>query len=108
MASPTSYRPVAATYNAEVSTDRSTLPVTERVLALDVLRGIAVGGILVANVIVFFGLTFLSRAQVAALATASADHPALWFEHVFVDQKFYSIFSLLFGIEFGSHLTRGG
>ena len=108
MVSPTSYRPTAATYNADVATDRTAVPVTERVLALDVLRGIAVGGILVANVIVFFGLTFLSRAQVAALATTTADHAALWFEHVFVDQKFYSIFSLLFGIGFGIQLTRGG
>jgi uncharacterized protein len=108
MASPTSYRPVAATYNAEVPTDRNALPVTERVLALDVLRGIAVGGILIANVVVFFGLTFLSRDQVAALATTTADHAALWFEHVFVDQKFYSVFSLLFGIGFGIQLTRGG
>ena len=108
MVSPTSYRPAAPTYSADLAADRTALPVTERVLALDVLRGIAVGGILVANVIVFFGLTFLSRAQVAALATTSADHAALWFEHVFVDQKFYSIFSLLFGIGFGIQLTRGG
>jgi uncharacterized protein len=108
MESKTSYRSATAGYAPDVASERSALPVSERVLALDVLRGIAVGGILVANVIVFFGLTFLSHAQVAALATTTADHAAQWFEHVFVDQKFYSIFSLLFGIGFGIQLTRGG
>jgi len=83
-------------------------PVRDRVLALDVLRGIAVGGILLANVIVFFGLTFLSRERAAALSHTIADHIAVFFEHVFVDQKFYSIFSLLFGIGFGVQLSRGG
>ena len=36
----------------------SPLPVHERIQALDVLRGVAVFGILLANVMVFFGLTF--------------------------------------------------
>lgn len=108
MVSPPGYRFAEASYTASVATDQATLPVSERVLTLDVLRGIAVGGILLANVIVFFGLTFLSRDQVAALATTTADQAALWFEHVFIDQKFYSIFSLLFGIGFGIQLSRGG
>jgi uncharacterized protein len=88
--------------------DRAALPVRDRVPALDVLRGIAVGGILFANVIVFFGLTFLSPERAAALSRTTADHVALFFEHVFIDQKFYSTFSLLFGIGFGIQLTRGG
>jgi uncharacterized protein len=108
MAPPTTYRSTATASNAGVASEQTALPVSERILALDVLRGIAVGGILLANVIVFFGLTFLSRDQVAALATTTADHAAQWLEHVFVDQKFYSIFSLLFGIGFGIQLTRGG
>ena len=108
MASPPSYRFAQARYTPDVAADQIALPVRERVLALDVLRGIAVGGILIANVFVFFGLGFLSRDQVAALATTTADHAALWFEHVFIDQKFYSIFSLLFGIGFGIQLSRGG
>jgi uncharacterized protein len=108
MVSPPSYRFTEARYTPDVATDQASLPVRERVVALDVLRGIAVGGILLANVIVFFGLTFLSRDQVAALATTTADRAAIWFEHVFIDQKFYSIFSLLFGIGFGIQLSRGG
>ena len=88
--------------------EQTATPVRDRVLALDVLRGVAVGGILLANVIVFFGLTFLSRERAAALSHTTADHIAVLFEHVFVDQKFYSIFSLLFGIGFGVQLSRGG
>ena len=108
MVSPPSYRIAESKYTPDVATDQAGLPVRDRVLTLDVLRGIAVGGILLANVIVFFGLTFLSRDQVAALATTTADQAALWLEHVLIDQKFYSIFSLLFGIGFGIQLSRGG
>jgi uncharacterized protein len=84
------------------------LPVRERIQALDVLRGVAVAGILFANVLAFFGLSFMPSDRAAALPTAAADHVAEFLEHVFVDGKFYSIFSLLFGIGFGVQLSRGG
>ncbi len=86
----------------------SPLPVRERIQALDVLRGVAVGGILLANVLVFFGLIFMPPDRAAALPSVAADRVALFLEHVFVDGKFYSIFSLLFGIGFGVQLARGG
>ena len=84
------------------------LPVRRRIPALDVLRGVAVGGILLANVGVFFGLFLLAPDRIAALPTAAADRVATFLEHVFVEGKFYSIFSLLFGIGFGVQLSRGG
>jgi uncharacterized protein len=84
------------------------LPVRERILALDTVRGVAVAGILLANVLVFFGLTFISPDRAAALPTAAADNVASFLERVFVDGKFYSVFSLLFGIGFGLQLARGG
>jgi uncharacterized protein len=86
----------------------TTLPVRERILALDVVRGVAVGGILLANVLVFFGLIFLPPDRAAALSHTAADHAALFLERVLVDGKFYSTFSLLFGIGFGVQLSRGG
>ena len=43
-----------------------------------------------------------------AVARAAADHVATLGEHVFIAGKFYSIFSLLFGIGFGVQLARGG
>ncbi|MDQ3071293.1 MAG: DUF418 domain-containing protein [Acidobacteriota bacterium] len=79
-----------------------------RIAALDVLRGIAVGGILFANVLVFFGIIFMPQDLAAALPTAQGDKVAALFERVFVEGKFYSVFSLLFGIGFGVQLARGG
>jgi uncharacterized protein len=83
-------------------------PARRRILALDVLRGFAVGGILIANVEVFFGIMFMTAAQAAALPTPRLDRIAMFLEHVLIEGKFYSIFSLLFGIGFGLQLARGG
>ena len=80
----------------------------ERIQALDVLRGVAVAGILFANVLVFFGLFVMPPDRAAALPTVAADRIALFLERVFVEGKFYSVFSLLFGIGFGVQLARGG
>lgn len=80
----------------------------DRIAALDVVRGVAVGGILFANVLVFFGLLFMPAERMAALPTAEIDRTAAFLERVFVEGKFYSIFSLLFGIGFGVQLARGG
>ena len=89
-------------------TESTALPTRERIPALDILRGIAVAGILFANVLVFFGLVFLSPERALAFPTAPADRVAQFLEHVLIEGKFYSLFSLLFGIGFGVQLTRGG
>lgn len=83
-------------------------PTRERIEALDVLRGVAVAGILFANVLLFFGVFVLPPERAAALPTAAADRVVLVLEHVFIEGKFYSIFSLLFGIGFGLQFTSGG
>jgi uncharacterized protein len=83
-------------------------PARERIPALDVLRGVAVAGILFANVLVFFGLVFLPAEPAAALPTAETDAVVRFLERVLIEGKFYSIFSLLFGIGFGLQLARGG
>ena len=86
----------------------TSVPTTDRIQALDVLRGVAVAGILLANVLVFFGLFVIPPGRAAALPTARLDAVASFLEKVFVDGKFYSVFSLLFGIGFGLQLARGG
>jgi uncharacterized protein len=88
--------------------ERTTGPTRDRIAALDVVRGVAVGGILFANVLVFFGLLFAPAELLATLPNRAANGVALFFGHVFVEGKFYSIFSLLFGIGFGLQLWRGG
>jgi len=100
--------PNASLSGTQSTADVAPLPVRERIQALDVLRGVAVAGILFANVLAFFGLSFMPPDRVAALPTAAADHVAEILEHVFVEGKFYSLFSLLFGIGFGVQLARGG
>lgn len=72
------------------------------------LRGVAIGGILLANTFVFFGLFLIPPERAAAFRTHSLDRLVEFAEHVLVEGKFYSIFSLLFGIGFGLQLTRGG
>jgi uncharacterized protein len=103
---------VNAAVRIEASSGRSMAevasPLRERIAALDVVRGFAVGGILFANVLIFFGLFAMPDERAAALPTAAADQIATLLEHVFVSGKFYSIFSLLFGIGFGLQLARGG
>jgi hypothetical protein len=49
--------------------DSPTSPARDRIEALDVLRGIAVAGILYANVLGFFGLVFLPPDRAAAFPT---------------------------------------
>jgi len=83
-------------------------PTVERIEALDVLRGVAVAGILLANVLVFFGIFAITPERAAAFPTASRDSVALFLWKALIDGKFYSVFSLLFGIGFGLQLARGG
>ena len=89
-------------------TDASMSPTRARIQALDVLRGVAVAGILFANVLVFFGLFVMPESRAVALPTAALDRVARFLGEVFVDGKFYSTFSLLFGFGFGLQLARGG
>ena len=80
----------------------------DRLPVLDVLRGVAVGGILLANTFVFFGLFLIPPERAAAFSSHHLDRIVEIVEHVLVEGKFYSIFSLLFGIGFGLQLARGG
>jgi uncharacterized protein len=78
----------------------------ERLPLLDALRGFAVLGILVANIILFSGYFFLSESARAALPSARADAIAETAMHLVVEGKFYSLFSLLFGLGFAVLLVR--
>jgi uncharacterized protein len=78
----------------------------ERADILDVLRGFALLGILVNNIRGFSGYMYLSTKYQDALPTSFADNILELLQFVFVEGKFYSIFSLLFGIGFSIILTR--
>ena len=79
---------------------------SERVELLDALRGFALFGILLANVLYWSGWIFLQSEQRLALAGADGVAAQYLFHHALVDGKFYTIFSLLFGIGFSLQLRR--
>lgn len=78
----------------------------ERSSLLDSLRGIALIGILIANMIAFIGFAFLDDAQRAALPLGGLDDISELLIEWLIVGKFYSIFSLLFGIGFAIQLSR--
>ena len=80
----------------------------ERHLILDVLRGLALMGIALANFPEFALWTFLSSDDQAAMATAGLDRVVRYWQYALVDGKFYTIFSLLFGVGFSLILARHG
>ena len=84
------------------------LPVlqNERSDILDVLRGFALLGVLLDNVFGFTGWGFFTQAQREALPTWPADGIVALSEQTFINGKFYSLFSLLFGIGFSIILIR--
>jgi uncharacterized membrane protein YeiB len=73
-------------------------PARTRLVALDVIRGLALCGILVANVIPI-SAAVASDAPVTAALTTAGNGAVDWL-HLLVDQRFFPIFSLLFGVGF--------
>ena len=81
-------------------------PVKKRYVVLDALRGFALFGIILANFPEFSLWTFKSAVQQAAMPSAGVDTVVRWLQAFFVDGKFYTLFSLLFGIGFSIILTN--
>lgn len=78
----------------------------ERYLILDALRGLGLAGIALANYPEFALWTFLSAAEQEALPTAAVDKVVRYLQYLVVDGKFYTLFSLLFGVGFSLILQR--
>lgn len=72
-------------------------PVTRRIVCLDALRGVGVLGILVMNVYVF-SMPFAAYTNPLIMGGTDVLNLGIWFAtHIFFDQKFMSIFSMMFG-----------
>ncbi|HNK30118.1 MAG TPA: DUF418 domain-containing protein [Ferruginibacter sp.] len=78
----------------------------ERIDILDVLRGFAILGILLDNLFGFTGWGYFTMEQRTALATWPADGILGVSELAFINGKFYTLFSFLFGIGFSIILVR--
>lgn len=81
--------------------------VSERVVLLDVLRGFALWGVFVSNSFTWFsGRNLLPREEAQALAAPPFEAAVTALYHFFVNQKFVTLFSFLFGLGFSIQLTR--
>ncbi|GAA4345631.1 DUF418 domain-containing protein [Kangiella taiwanensis] len=70
---------------------------TSRYRSLDLIRGIAVAGILIMNIYAFANI-YAYYVNPKALGEPSTIDLVTWFvTHTFADQKFYTLFSMLFG-----------
>lgn len=106
---------MSTTFDDSVSTGDASLstavglaptPPGARASWLDALRGFALLGILLANIPILGGYSF-SPPQVQSALRFDAVAPAItWLMHAFVDAKFYSLFSFLFGLGFALQLRR--
>ncbi|MFM7839444.1 MAG: DUF418 domain-containing protein, partial [Chitinophagaceae bacterium] len=78
----------------------------ERIDILDVLRGLALLGVMIDNLFLLSGWGYATDPQHQLLPTWPGDGILILLEQIFINGKFYSLFSLLFGIGFSIILTR--
>ena len=78
---------------------------SERILFIDILRGMALFGILAANMRAFFA-PLDCYGDIGVLFHSRADILAQFFIDAFIQGKFISIFSFLFGMGFAIQLSR--
>jgi uncharacterized protein len=85
--------------------DLTPIAASQRIEALDVVRGFALLGIFLMNV-EFFNRTIVSLGEGMPRGLTGIDWLASWFVAYFVQGKFWTIFSLLFGMGFAVMLVR--
>lgn len=78
----------------------------ERIDLLDALRGLALFGILLADILCWSGWGMATDAQRLDWGGADAVVWQYRFHHLLVESKFYSLFSLLFGVGFALQIER--
>ena len=82
------------------------IQIKERVVLLDILRGFAILGIFIMNLEAFTFYWAMNDIQKAAVPLARYDHHVEFLLYMLLEGKFYSIFSLLFGIGFAIYLGK--
>ena len=78
---------------------------SDRADVLDALRGFALLGIFISHVPDFSGFTFMTPIEQATLDRFGLDGAAAMAQDFLIRGKFYSLFSLLFGIGFAVQLA---
>jgi uncharacterized protein len=80
--------------------------ISGRIAVIDAIRGFAVAGILLANIQSWSGYKFLAFTEVAELSLFGMDELFRLLNATLVDGRFYSIFSILFGVGFGIQYVK--
>ncbi len=88
------------------TTDARPVGESERIHALDALRGIALLGILMVNMGSFKGLSTLEMFPRIESLAQPADQIAFWLIQALFVAKFYPIFAFLFGLGFALQMGR--
>ncbi|MBN1428689.1 MAG: DUF418 domain-containing protein [Anaerolineae bacterium] len=93
--------------NASTSTSAKLAPISrpERIEVIDILRGFAIFGILLVNMETF-GAPIYNFVEPATRWPALIDQIATFAVRFFAENKFYSLFSLLFGLGLTLQMTR--
>lgn len=82
------------------------IAMTDRIELLDIVRGFALYGVLLANLVWVSQEVAVAPAQIAELSTAPIDRAVRYAIQFFVDGKFYTLFTFLFGVGFAVQLVR--
>ncbi|MBL0055308.1 MAG: DUF418 domain-containing protein [Chitinophagaceae bacterium] len=80
---------------------------SEREIFMDVLRGFAILGIFIANLGTGFSFYNEEAHLKGSFLVEGWDHKMTFLHHLFIEGKFYSIFSLLFGWGIALQIKRG-
>ncbi len=81
------------------------IPLVDRIQALDVIRGLALIGIFLMNV-EWFTRPIAELGSGTDISQTGLSYVASWFVYTFVQGKFWTMFSLLFGMGFAVMLSR--
>lgn len=79
---------------------------SQRVPALDTLRGLAIFGILIVNVNQLFEPVWIANSPVGLVRDQVLDETVWFFSDAFITDKFLALFSLLFGAGFALQWSR--
>lgn len=79
---------------------------SERHTFVDALRGLALFGVMAANLLIFSGIVYMTESQRAAVSASALDRAVLFLELFFIENKFMGLFSTLFGVSFWLFLSR--
>ena len=82
------------------------VPFSERIQFIDVLRGFALYGVLLANIIWMACDTVLTPSAARQLPTHTVDRLVKYLVVFFVDGKFVTLFSFLFAVGFTIQMQR--